>query len=122
MAVIIVVVVILALIIIIFSFRGHSLGTSYKNYLLVTQMNLILGKFPKLSQQDVIEFMATHTCNQIRWILQQQYYNFFLSKQYDVLVKLMDEAMIKGGVYAVIEKWVKGLTTKDMATEHLNNN
>jgi hypothetical protein len=107
---------------IIFGLRSYFLGTKYKNFLQVTQMNLILGKFPNLSQQDVFDFMITSTCDSIRWILQQKYYQFFISKQYDVLVKSMDEAMIRGAVYIVIEQWVNGLITRDEAVDLLNTN
>jgi tetratricopeptide (TPR) repeat protein len=113
------VVVIVVLVLVLFVFRSFFLGSNYKKFLETTQVNLISSNYSDLSLGDIYDFCTTGTCSSIRWILQQEYYSLYINKEYQVLEKLMDTAMVNLGTYSTIDEWITGKITKQSAIYRL---
>jgi hypothetical protein len=118
---IVIAVAVVALVVLyLFVFSSRSIGPRYKKYLQETQRSLLLSRFPQLTDGDLYDIQTTSAGDLVRWILQQEYNQLYIQKQYQVLEKLMDTAMENAGDYSAINEWINGRVTKQDAIYSLD--
>ncbi len=114
--------IIIVLIFLFLMYKHYTVGRPYEVFLIHIQTSLLEDKFPNLDITDIHQFMKTSTCNSIRVIMKNHYYQYFTRKDYDSLKEIMDKAMVRGLVYVQIESWLKNMQTKEEAWYFLHHN